>query len=49
VIVTTQTNLNTPVAFAALLWISVVGLMIYGAVGLAARWLAPWAEISNAS
>jgi NitT/TauT family transport system permease protein len=44
VIVNAQTNLNTPVAFAALVWISVVGLALYGAVSLAARWLAPWAE-----
>jgi len=49
VIVVTQTNLNTPVAFAALVWISVVGLVLYGAVGLAARWLAPWAETGSAS
>jgi NitT/TauT family transport system permease protein len=49
VIVITQTNLNTPVAFAALVWISVVGLVLYGAVGLAARWLAPWAETGSAS
>src|ERR687897_226764 len=44
VIVNAQTNLNTPVAFAALAWISVIGLALYGAVSLAARWLAPWAE-----
>ena len=44
VIVNAQTNLNTPVAFAALLWISIVGLALYGAVALAARWWAPWAE-----
>ena len=44
VIVTAQTNLNTPVAFAALLWISIIGLGLYGAVGLAARWWAPWAD-----
>lgn len=44
VIVNAQTNLNTPVAFAALLWISIIGLLLYGAVGLAARWWAPWAE-----
>ena len=44
VIVNAQTNLNTPVAFAALAWISVVGLALYGAVSLAARRLAPWAE-----
>jgi NitT/TauT family transport system permease protein len=44
VIVNAQTNLNTPVAFAALLWISIIGLTLYGAVGLAARWWAPWAD-----
>ena len=44
VIVNAQTNLNTPVAFAALLWISLIGLVLYGAVGLAARWWAPWAD-----
>lgn len=44
VIVNAQTNLNTPVAFAALAWISVIGLALYGAVGLAARWWAPWAD-----
>jgi NitT/TauT family transport system permease protein len=44
VIVNAQTNLNTPVAFAALVWISIVGLALYGAVGLAARWWAPWAD-----
>jgi NitT/TauT family transport system permease protein len=44
VIVNAQTNLNTPVAFAALLWISVIGLSLYGAVGLAARRWAPWAD-----
>jgi NitT/TauT family transport system permease protein len=44
VIVNAQTNLNTPVAFAALVWISVVGLALYGLVALAGRWLAPWGE-----
>ena len=44
VIVNAQTNLNTPVAFAALVWISVIGLLLYGAVGLAARRWAPWAD-----
>ena len=44
VIITTQASMNTPVAFAALLWISVIGLLVYGAVVLAARWVAPWAE-----
>jgi NitT/TauT family transport system permease protein len=44
VIMNTQSSLNTPVAFAAIVWISVLGLAIYGAVGLAGRWIAPWAE-----
>jgi NitT/TauT family transport system permease protein len=44
VIVNAQTNLNTPVAFAALVWISVVGLALYGLVALAGHWLAPWGE-----
>jgi len=44
VIITTQASMNTPVAFAALVWISVIGLLVYGAVVLAARWVAPWAE-----
>jgi NitT/TauT family transport system permease protein len=47
VIVNAQTNLNTPVAFAALVWISIVGLVLYGAVGLVARWWAPWAETGS--
>jgi hypothetical protein len=27
----------------------VVGLLVYGAVDLAARWLAPWADTGSAS
>jgi NitT/TauT family transport system permease protein len=44
VIMTTQGSMNTPVAFAALVWISAVGLALYGLVVLAGRRLAPWAE-----
>jgi NitT/TauT family transport system permease protein len=47
VIVNAQTSLNTPVAFAALVWISIVGLVLYGAVGLVARWWAPWAQTGS--
>ena len=47
VIITTQGSMNTPVAFAALVWISVIGLAVYGAVVLAARRIAPWAETSK--
>jgi NitT/TauT family transport system permease protein len=44
VIVTTQSSMNTAVAFAALVWISAVGLLLYGAVVLLAHLWAPWAE-----
>jgi NitT/TauT family transport system permease protein len=44
VIVTTQSSMNTPVAFAALVWISALGLAVYGLVVLAGRRIAPWAE-----
>ncbi len=44
VITTTQSSMNTSVAFAALIWISLVGLLLYGAVVLAAQLWAPWAE-----
>lgn len=44
VITTTQSSMNTSLAFAALIWISVVGLVLYGLVVLAARLWAPWAE-----
>ena len=43
-ITTTQSSMNTSLAFAALIWISVVGLVLYGLVVLAARLWAPWAE-----
>src|SRR5262249_32021028 len=44
VIVTTQSSMNTSVAFASLIWISVVGLLVCGAVVLTAQLLARWAE-----
>jgi NitT/TauT family transport system permease protein len=44
VIVATQSSMNTSVAFAALVWISAVGLVLYGAVVLLAHLWAPWAE-----
>jgi NitT/TauT family transport system permease protein len=44
VIVTTQSSMNTSVAFAALIWISIVGLLLYGIVVLLAHLWAPWAE-----
>ena len=44
VIVATQSSMNTSVAFAALIWISAVGLALYGLVVVVARLWAPWAE-----
>ena len=44
VIVTTQSSMNTSVAFAALIWISIIGLLLYGVVVLLAHLWAPWAE-----
>jgi len=43
VIITTQSSMNTPVAFAALVWISIVGLALFAAVAALSRWLVPWA------
>jgi NitT/TauT family transport system permease protein len=47
VIITTQSSMNTPVAFAALAWISILGLLLFGAVSGLSRLLAPWAENSE--
>lgn len=44
VIITSQSSLNTPLAFGALVWISILGLALYGAVAVLSRVLAPWAE-----
>jgi NitT/TauT family transport system permease protein len=44
VIITTQSSMNTPAAFAALVWISVLGLLLYGLVAGLSLLLAPWAE-----
>jgi len=44
VIITSQSSLNTPLAFGALVWISILGLLLFGAVAVLSRVLAPWAE-----
>lgn len=44
VIITTQSSMNTPVAFAALVWISVLGLLLFGFVAALSRLLVPWAS-----
>jgi len=42
VILSTQTTLNTALAFAALFWLSLLGLLMYSAVALVERLLVPW-------
>jgi NitT/TauT family transport system permease protein len=44
VIIASQSSMNTPLAFASLVWISVIGLVLFGAVAALSRILAPWAE-----
>ena len=43
VIITSQSSMNTPVAFAALVWISILGLLLFGLVAALSRLLVPWA------
>jgi NitT/TauT family transport system permease protein len=43
VIITTQSSMNTPVAFAALVWVSILGLLLFGLVAALSRLLVPWA------
>lgn len=44
VIITSQSTMNTPVAFAALVWVSILGLVLFGVVAALSRMLAPWAK-----
>lgn len=44
VIITSQSSMNTPLAFGALVWISILGLLLYGVVAALSRVIAPWAE-----
>jgi len=43
VIITSQSSMNTPVAFAAVALVSVIGLTLFGIVAGLGRVLAPWA------
>jgi NitT/TauT family transport system permease protein len=47
VIITSQSSMNTPVAFAAVAFVSIIGLALFGTVALLARVLAPWAVEGN--
>jgi NitT/TauT family transport system permease protein len=48
VIITSQSSMNTPLAFGALVWISILGLLLFGAVAAMSRVVAPWAESQEA-
>ena len=41
-IVQAQGSINTPLIFAAIVVVSLVGFVLYGLVGLAEKWLIPW-------
>lgn len=43
VIITSQSSMNTPVAFAAIALVSVIGLTVFAIVAALSRVLAPWA------
>ncbi len=43
VIITSQSSMNTPVAFAAVAFVSMIGLALFGIVAVLSRVLAPWA------
>ena len=47
VIITTQSSMNTPVAFAALAFISHLGLALFAFVGILSRALVPWGEVAD--
>ena len=42
--ISTQVTLNTALAFAALFWLSVIGLLLYWAIDVVAKLLMPWAQ-----
>lgn len=46
-IMSTQVNLRTDIAFASIFWLTVVSLTLYAVVALAARFFAPWAASDN--
>jgi NitT/TauT family transport system permease protein len=46
-IISTQVNLNMHHAFAALIWLSIIGLALFLIVDWLGRYLFPWAEIGR--
>jgi len=45
--IATETTLNTALAFASLVWMSAIGLALYGLIEALARAVAPWSHVST--
>ncbi|UUP15920.1 ABC transporter permease [Nitratireductor thuwali] len=46
-LLTANSQLNGPLAWAALVWLSVLGMVLFGAVALAERFFMPWAKTAS--
>ena len=47
-LLTANSQLDSPLAWAALVWLSVLGVLLFAAVVLAERLLMPWADAGHA-
>lgn len=47
-LLTANSQLDSPLAWAALVWLSVLGVLLFGAVALAERLLMPWSDAGHA-
>jgi len=47
-LLTANSQLDSALAWAALVWLSILGILLFGAVALAQRLLMPWAELGHA-
>jgi NitT/TauT family transport system permease protein len=46
-LLTANSQLDSPLAWAALVWLSVLGIVLFGAVALAERLVMPWSEAGH--
>jgi NitT/TauT family transport system permease protein len=46
-LLTANSQLDSALAWAALVWLSILGILLFGAVALAQRLLMPWAELGH--
>jgi NitT/TauT family transport system permease protein len=46
-LLTANSQLDSALAWAALVWLSILGILLFGAVALAQRLLMPWAELRH--